>query len=258
MSEDFLLGRWRRKRWRSLSSASALLAVVAHLVGALPAAGEFYPLPPWFIYGGGIGSTWGGSSTSPDNAQLNVAMSPPTVPNQYVTAVAMGSTYVLQIAPATTYSLTLSASVSGSAACESLMVDGNNVISYTLISSLTWKRYTNSFTTGGPDDPLVGRYLNVQLLLMKSGFNYGSATASFTNLQFQAVTARPKLTLQQTGPGVAQLQWPTNFYWYVPEHTTNVDGVWEDLTNQATIQGNQFALPVDSMSEQRYFRLRQP
>jgi hypothetical protein len=186
-------------------------------------------------------------------------MNLPPVPNQYATAVATGSSDLLQIAPATTYTFTLSAMVSGSAACEALTVDGSGVIVHTLISGSAWKRYTNSFTTGGPSDPLVGRSLNVQLLLMKSGFNYGTATANFTNVQFQAVTARPTLTLSRAGAGALRLQWPTNFSWYVPEHTTTLDAaVWEDLTNQPSIQGNQFVVQIETEMGQRFFRLRQP
>jgi hypothetical protein len=165
----------------------------------------------------------------------------------------------MQIAPATTYTFTLSAIVSGPAPCESLMVDGVGVITNTTIFSSTWKRYTNSFTTGSPDDPLVGRFLNLQLVLMKSGYSYGTAAATFTNLQLQVSTARPLLTLRQAAAGAARIRWPTNFYWYIPEHTTDLNsGFWEDLTNSSSIQGDQFEVEVNADMGQRFFRLRQP
>lgn len=242
-----------------LSATPCLLVAVLQLLGTVPAAGEDFPLPPWFIYGGGINGTWGGSSTSPDNAQLSVTMNPPAVPNQHVSAVATGSSDLLQITPATTYTLTLSAVVSGSATCETFMVDGSAVVSHTTIYSSTWKRYTNAFTTGGPDDPLVGRYLNVQLVLMKSGFNYGTATATFTNLQFAVSTVCPALIFHSAAAGSVRLQWSTNFYWYIPEHTTSLEAsVWEDLTNQQTIQGDRYEVQVETAMGQNFFRLRQP
>lgn len=237
----------------------ALATVVLQLIIALSFAGEVIPLPPWYIYGGGIGSTWGGSSPDPDYVQLTVSMSPPAVPNQYVTAVATGSADLLQMTPATTYTFTLAASVSGSAACEALTVDGSEVIAHTLIFGPTWKRYTNSFTLGGPEDARVGRYLNVQLLLMKSGFNYGSATATFTNLQVQAVTERPKLLLQSAGDGMIELLWPTNFHWYQPEQSTNLEtDAWEMITNQSILMGTNLVVGLAPPARACFFRLRQP
>lgn len=244
---------------RKASPRGAWVVIFLQFLIVLPAVGDFIPLPPWFIYGGGNGSTWGGSSSNPDNVQLNIAMSPPPVPNQYATAVATGSSDLVQMMPGTTYTFTLAASVSGAAACEALTVDGNEVIAHTLISGLTWRRYTNSFTVGGPEDVRVGRFLNVQLLLMKGGFSYGTAAASFTNLQVQSVVERPKLTLQTLGAGQMELRWPTNFYWYVPEYATNLSiDVWQGIADLPTMQSNQFILPVSMQTGKRFFRLRQP
>jgi hypothetical protein len=244
---------------RSLLPATpGLLAIALHMTGTVPAAAQFYPLPPWYLYGGGNGSTWGGSSTSPDNAQLTVTLYPPTVPSQYGTAVATGSADVLQITPVTTYTLTLSAMLSGSGSAQALMVDGTGVITNISISGSTWKRYTNSFTTGSPDDQRVGRNLNVQLLLNRFS-SLGTATASFTNLQFQVLTARPTLSYRLAAHGPLQLLWPTNFYWCVPEQTTSLQtGSWEDMTNLPVVLGDQFLIQVDMEMGRCFFRLRQP
>ena len=235
--------------------------VLLHVIVVPRAVGEFYSLPAWFFYGGAVSGTWDGSSTSPDNAQLTVSLSPPIppMPGQYATAVGTCSADILQIAPGTTYNYTLSAMVAGSAACEALTVDSAGVIAHTLISGSTWKRYTNSFTTAGPDDPRVGRFLNVQLLLMKSSGNFGTANGFFTNLQVEAVAQRPSLAIQALGAGQAELRWPTNYYWYVPEHSTNLVGdAWESIPDSLYIESNQFVLPVSTQPESRFFRLRQP
>src|ERR1041384_6647204 len=218
-----ITNRPQPSRWLSCV-APGLLAGGLLLTGTLPAAGELYTFAPWYIYGGGIGNiTWDGSSTSPDNAWLTVAMNLPVVPNQYVSATATGSSDLLQIAPATTYSFTFSARTSGGPAHAVVFaVDGVGVITNTTVYTTSWARYTNSFTTGGPDDLLVGRYLNIQLALMLSGFAYGTTTVTFTNLQLEVATARPTLTLQPSVAGLVRLQWPTNFYWYLPEHTNKL------------------------------------
>lgn len=221
--------------------------------------GEFVPLPAWYLYGGGINSTWSGDSSGPERVQISVTMNPPPVPNQYGTAVATGSAELLQISPATTYVFTLSASVSGSAGYEALTVDGSGVIAHTLIGGVGWKRYTNTFTTAGPEDPRVGRPLNVQLLVMKSGFNYGTATATFTNMQLWVSTARPTLALQPSGNGLVELRWPTNFHWYVLESSTNLaDGMWEEIGEPAVTVDQQQVVSLPNESSSRFFRLRQP
>jgi hypothetical protein len=241
-----------------LPVVAGLLPIVLHLSGTLPAAAQSYPLPPWDFYGGGNGSTWGGSSTSPDNAQLTVTLYSPPVPNQYGTAVANGSAEVLQITPVTTYALTLSAMVSGSGSAQALMVDGTGVITNISISGSTWKPYTNSFTTGTPDDQRVGRSLNVQLLLNRFS-SLGTATASFTNVQFHVLTAQPTLSYRLAAHGPLQLLWPTNFYWYVPEQTTNLQtGSWEGMTNLPIVLGDQCLIQVDMEMGRCFFRLRQP
>ena len=251
-----------RQRWgRVLSSpppwASVLLALALYLPCAIAAAAEF-PLPPWYFYGGGNGSTWDGSSTGPDNAQMTVTLSPPPVPTQYGTAVATGSSDLLQITPLTTYTLTLSAALSGGGSAAIIMVDGVGVITNTAISGSTWKRYTNSFTTGTPSDPHVGRNLNVQLQLNRFT-TLGTSTGTFTNIQFQVSMARPTLSYRLPGSGVLQLLWSTNFYWYNPEHTTNLQtGPWETVTNTPVTSGNQLLLQLDMEPGQHFFRLSQP
>ncbi len=238
--------------------AACLLAGLLQLLCALRATAEDFPLPPWNISGGGINGTWDGASASPDQVQLAVAMNPPAVPNQHVTVTATSANDLLQITPATTYSLTCAAAVWGSANCEAFMLDGTTVITNATIYG-TWKRYTNSFTTGGPADPLVGRQLKVQLVLMKSGFNYGSATATFTNIQFAVSTIRPRVTRYRAAAEGVWLLWPTNFYWYIPEYATNLQAsVWESITNLPTIEGDLFAVRVETKTGPYYFRLRQP
>ncbi|HWQ92540.1 MAG TPA: hypothetical protein VN673_12780 [Clostridia bacterium] len=241
-----------------LAATPGLLALILHLINAVPARAELYPLPPWYFYGMGNGSTWGGSSTSPDNAQLTVSLFPPTVPNQYATAVATGSQTLLQLAPATTYTVTLSAMVSGSGSAHILMLDDSVVISNTSISGSTWKRYTNSFTTGGSEDQRVGRNLHVQLLLNRFG-GLGTTTANFTNVQFHVLAFRPALAYSLPGQAVFQLSWPTNFQGYVLQQTTSLEtSSWEAVTNLPVAAGDQFMIQVDRRTGQRFFRLKQP
>ena len=77
------------------------------------------------------------------------------------------------------------------------------------VSGSTWKRYTNSFAIGNPDDARVGRNLNVQLLLSRFT-SLGTVSASFTNIQLQVATVRPTLSYRRPAPGTLQLLWPTN------------------------------------------------
>jgi hypothetical protein len=138
------------------------------------------------------------------------------------------------------------------------MVDGTGAITNTTISGGTWKRYTNSYTSGSPADPRVGRNLNVQLLLNQSG-SLGTVTANFTNTQFQTLMARPKLSFRLAAPPAFQLLWSTNFYWYIPQQTTNLrTGSWEDITDAPIVQGDQLSVRAGLESRQRFFRLRQP
>jgi hypothetical protein len=239
-------------------AAPGLLTVALHVGSGSPAAAQLYPLPPWYFYGGGNGSTWDGSSTSPDNAQLSVTLYPPAIPGQYGTAVATGSTELLQITPLTTYKLTLSALLSGSGSAQAMMVDGVGVVTNTSMSGSAWNRYTNSFTTGTPDDPRVGRNLNLQLQLNRFS-TLGTTTATFTNVQFQVTVARPALSYRLAAPGALQLLWRTNFYWYIPQQTFDLQtGSWDDLTNSAVVLGDQILIQVDVALGQRFFRLRQP
>lgn len=243
-----------------MSKVSGLIGLLL-LAAALPALGEPYPLPPWLFYGSSNSGTWDGSSTSPDNAQLTVTLNfpVPPVPGPYATSVGNSSSPVLQLEPATTYTLTLAAMVSGPAVCDAVTQDGNGLIAYTLISGSGWKRYTNSFTTGGPDDSRVGQSLNVQLSLRKSGGSYGTASAFMTNIQLNVTAQRLVLTIQPMGVGQAELRWPTNFYWFVPEYATNLTvDFWEAIADLPTTQSNQLVLPLSLQTGQRFFRLRQP
>lgn len=61
------------------------------------------------------------------------------------------------------------------------------------------------------------------------------------------------------GPGALQLLWPTNFYWYQPEHTTNLQtGPWEVITNLPVASGDQLLIQAGVETGQHFFRLRQP
>ena len=182
----------------------AVVGLLLSLAATVPAAAQSYPLPPWYFYGGGNGSTWNGSSTSPDNAQLEVTLYAPPFAGQYGMAVATGSTGLGQITPLTTYTLTFWAVVSGSGSAQSLWVDGVGTITSVAVSGSTWKRYTNSFAIGNPDDARVGRNLNVQLLLSRFT-SLGTVSASFTNIQLQVATVRPTLSYHRPAPGTLQL-----------------------------------------------------
>jgi hypothetical protein len=249
--------RWGHTLRTLLPRCAVLLALALRITTSISAA-DFYPLPPWYFYGGGNGSTWDGSSTTPDNAQLSVTVSPPPTANQYGTAVATSSSDLLQITPLTTYALTLSATLSGPGSAYIIMIDSVGVVSTTPISGSTWKRYTNSFTTGTPDDPLVGRNLNVQLQLNRFS-TQGTTTASFTNVQFQVSMARPTLEYRLPAPEKLQLLWPTNFYWYIPEHTADMQtGPWEAVTNSPVTSGDRFLIELGLETGPHFFRLRQP
>jgi hypothetical protein len=247
-----------------MGAVPALLAILFHLGGTVEAAGEFQPLPPWYFSGDGTNFTWDGSSTGPDNAELSVTVYEPKISEQYGNARATGSTNLLQIAPATTYTFTFSAVLGGSLSGNAGMVsvyDDNILIKSTWILSpppFTWNRYTNSFTTDGPDDPRVGRNLNVVLLVSRFS-NPGTTTASFTNIQFEVSTTRPRLSHHLVAPGQLQLLWPTNFYWYVLEQTSNLQTAsWVETTNLPVVVGNQFQIEIDTMIGRKFFRLKQP
>ena len=121
-----------------------------------------------------------------------------------------------------------------------------------------WTRYTNSFTTAGPDDPRVGRNLNVVLLVSRFS-NPGTTTANFTNIEFQVSTTRPTLSHHLVAPGELQLLWSTNFYWYVLEQTSNLQtDSWVETTNVPVVVGNQFQIEIDTTMGRRFFRLKQP
>jgi hypothetical protein len=71
--------------------------------------------------------------------------------------------------------------------------------------------------------------------------------------------ARPKLSFRLAAPPAFQLFWSTNFYWYIPQQTTNLQtGSWVDITNAPVVQGDQLSVQAGLESRQRFFRLRQP
>lgn len=237
----------------SLGCVLLLLARSSH--------GEFHPLPDWYFYGGANSGSWSGSSTSPSNAQLTVTMNfpMPPVPGPYATAVGQSSASVVQIESHTTYNFTFHAWLSAAAACEGLTLDDDGVIAHTLVSGLSSKRYTNSFTTGDASDPRVGRSLYLQLLLMKSGGSYGTATATYTNLQLESISLRPSLAIRSGNPTTVELSWPTNLPSFLPERATNMTaGNWETMTNLPTMSSNRYILPVEVNPGAEYFRLRKP
>ena len=231
------------------------------LLTARSSSGEIHPLPDWFFYGGANNGSWDGSSTSPSNAQLTVSMTfpPPMTGPSHATAVGQSSASVLQIAPHTTYQFTFHAGLSAAAVCQGLTLDDVGIVTNTIASSLASKRYTNSFTTGDGSDPRVGRSLYLQLLLMKSGGSYGTATATYTNLQLETISLRPSLVISSTSPSSVELSWPTNFPTFLPERTTNLDaGIWETVTNTPTVNSDRYLLPIVINPGAGYFRLKSP
>jgi hypothetical protein len=133
------------------------------------------------------------------------------------------------------------------------------VITNVAVGGAVWTRYTNVFRTGGPDDPRVGGDLNLQIFMQKLPPQYGTATATFTNLQLQVSTTRPVLSILQTPEGNVQLRWATNFDWYIPQITIDLQaGVWTALTNQPFTAENQLVLEVGQDTGPHFFRLCQP
>lgn len=220
--------------------------------------GEFHPLPDWFFYGGGNNGSWSGSSANPSNALLTVSMSfpPPMTGPSHATAVGQSSASVLQIEAHTTYQFTFHVGLSAAAVCQGLILDDAGVVSYTIASGLTSKRYTNSFTTGDASDPRVGRSLYLQLLLMKSGTSYGTATATYTNLQLETISLRPALAIRSSSATSVELSWLTNFPAFLPERSANVTvGIWETMTNTPVLSSNRYILPIVVNPGAEYFRL---
>jgi len=237
-------------------AASIVTLVLVWMAAAVHA--DVIPLPSWYLYGGGNGSTWDGSSTSPDNLQLSVTLTPPPMPNQYGTAVAASSADVLQIAPSTSYALTFSASLSGLGGSAALTVDNVGTIKQAAISGSTWKRYTNSFTTGDSSDPHVGRNLNIQFIVSQFGGS-GSSSISVTNIQLQTLQPPPTLLCRKASPTIVQLLWPTNYPAYIPQQSTTLQtGSWQDITSTPVTLGNQFVLQLNIDATKRFFRLRGP
>jgi hypothetical protein len=233
-----------------------LLGLVLHLT-VVPVRADFIALPLWSLYGGGNGATWNGSSTSPDNAQLSVTLSPPPIPFQYGTAVAASSADVVKIAPAATYALTFSAMVTGPGSAAAVMVDTNSTIAEVSISGSTWTRYTNAFTTAS-NDPRVGRSLNIQLLVNQNG-TIGTSSVSFTNIQLQLLQPQPVLQCRIAGQNAVQISWPTNFPSYIPQQRTNLQaGTWQDLGIAPVPIGDQLVIQMNVDTARRFFRLRAP
>lgn len=243
-----------------LKGTAAVLAGALCLTLSIPAAGQTYPLPTWYFYGGGTAGNgaWNGSSTAPDNASLSVTINyPPQPPGTYELAVASSSTSVLVMAPHATYTLTFAAMVNGFATGTAVFVGDTASIAGISLQGSGWKNYTNSFTTGGMADPHVGQNLYAQFTLTGLGSMPGHSTASFTNIQFKVVAPRPPLAVGSAGPGQLELWWPTNFEWCVPESAGDLLAVtWEEVTNSRTVQGGQFVVPVGLEPGQRFFRLR--
>jgi titin len=84
--------------------------------------------------------------------------------------------------------------------------------------------------------------------------NPGDNTAAAT-----IVAGGPKLIIQRSG-GQAFVYWPTNYYMFRLETTTNLNPVivWTAATNTPVIVGGQFRVPVNLSELMRFFRMVYP
>jgi hypothetical protein len=81
-------------------------------------------------------------------------------------------------------------------------------------------------------------------------------TVYFDDLIYTLGFAPPALSIIQTGPAQALLQWSTNYTGYRVNSITNPGTLWRNVTNVPTINGVLYTVPVNTTNPAQFFRLR--
>jgi hypothetical protein len=70
--------------------------------------------------------------------------------------------------------------------------------------------------------------------------------------------APPTLTIAQTAPAQALLQWPTNYAGFRVNSSTNLRaaGFWRLVTNATTVNGAFYNVSITTTNTAQFFRLR--
>jgi len=113
--------------------------------------------------------------------------------------------------------------------------------------------------------PGTGPSFSTNLVLQTNDrvdFEVGDGTSGFfsDSTGIQAIlSSSPPLSIQPVSAVQTRFSWPTNFFGFSLESTTNLPASsWIAVTNSVIIQGQQFTVTVGTTSPQQYYRLHMP
>jgi len=204
----------------------------------------------------GSASLWVSGDTNGQALAMNVFMSS----QGSARAIATSSNSLVTIAPSTTYTLTVALGHRGPSVADIyLLAGGNGVANYYHIGDNgVVNDYSCSFTTSATGDSRVGQPLTI-LLDLGTNLPGGGGAATFDNVRLDGTSTLPRLAIRALPPARVELRWSTNFTGYHLIGSSNLfASQWETITNQPTVQGNQFMVSIGTEGNSRYFRLQSP
>ena len=146
--------------------------------------------------------------------------------------------------------------VSNSVVTYRFLAIGFDTISETLVGQLDVGK--DSFAEGEPGSSAGQFYLVSSPSYLISSFT-GQPVDSGGEIVVAGPAAHPRLSLSMEGAASVRITWATNFVGYVLEYATNLPPArWSATTNSVALTDDRFSVSLDTDSEKRFFRLRNP